>query len=182
MVKDQWRRRAPKGVSWVCSDGAIQLCFKRKWRCLCANDFSFLWMWESSRPRDRFLLWPKNLANGRTPSLDISCLTRSFVSMMDYVGAGCEESRSGFHREKYSPRAATNVITMMFPKLDIAIKADSIRVGSVFPEPTWLSVALKNSLATPSMLVSWICFGTTIIYRKISKALHLESKHSHKRG
>lgn len=71
-------------------------------------------------------------------------------------------------------------MTMTFPKLDIAMNADKIRTGSVFPEPTWLRVALKNSLATPSVLDSWSSFGTTIIFQIVSKALYYRFKHSHK--
>lgn len=63
------------GVSWLCSRGSSQGCFNSQWNFLLKMECLSDWIQFKNRPKERFLVWPKNLAKGRIPSLAISCFT-----------------------------------------------------------------------------------------------------------
>ena len=137
MERIQWRQRAPTGVL---SSTTL------------AESPMYLINGMSRRPQLRDS-W---LRNGSTPSLAISCLTVRTISASNVVSAA---------QERFSPLAAVYVITMTFPRLEIATKALKTRVAIVLPPGERVPKVLSKNMRAISKFEFPTCvlsIGTTI--------------------
>lgn len=98
---------------------------------------------------------------GRRTSEKVRFLLWQFLVLLHTV------SRNSSPRRVVAlPLAAVNVMTTMFPKLEMAMKAESIRSGWVSSFDKEPKVNLKNKSATLFSGLSWASLGTTTIWSR----------------